>query len=262
MERLTHVLCLLAFLGPSNHLLAKSNDQMSVEQSTDSSIIKEPTFTLGLGLGQAKFVDGAWADVFAKVYDKPSRSLLFHFDWHPLNVGFFKLGTGFELQYMSVSGTAVPSDSEGQGAGQTTSSEEKLKFTMVPYTLSIKAQVAPYHNAFVNLEFLLGYQEVYVEEVRRNSGVSSDEQRSFVNTAWSSSQVMGLALNFKLDALDEESIISLKRWSSFHSVYVSPFYQVSKTIKSDQTSISRKASTGIDLATQVFGISFLFVGII
>ena len=266
-----------------NQESSSSYGQLNIEESEQSnsdnksSYSKKNHYNLRIGVSRVSFPDLKYFDAF---YGSSPLQFSMSSDWQYFASSYLNLGVGGQLSYVNIGGkqkvnpsVSDPDPSELQDA------EGKLSLTMLPYQILLTASIKPFGTgSFISVDFWLGYEELFYQEVRLQDSSTSSESnssstlfantpsskssestanKSIVNTGWNNGIVAGASINFLLNKLEEKNVGSMKRSMGLGAIYLSPYYEVVSKM-GGKLLIAQQKSNNISFAHQNFGLAFTF----
>ena len=147
--------------------------------------------------------------------------------------GQFSTGFGFHASYYTDVGSPAkkvlvdnPTDSEVELA------KGRVSLTLVPYQFVFFAQYAP-RGKFLFFDTWLGYEELFMQEVRLTEGEAASAENSAsptITTGWTTNLTFGVAGNILLNSLDRKSMASMRRVEGFSRIYFTPFFELATPV--------------------------------
>ena len=185
----------------------------------------DPSFwTYRIGAALPFFSQSQTKDGYKKNFNKNSIMPTLRAQ-HFFYRGFLSLGVEFGVNYYQDVGLLVKRDSDGSFK---TIGGEKQNFAILPYHVAVAGQLSQLFKGFLSLDFWAGYEELYWENYRVESGSSKDADESEqmeVVRGWNGNILAGVALGIKLNGLDQVSSRSNARGMGIEGSYISFFYE-------------------------------------
>lgn len=259
--------------------LEGQDSETEPESNASNKASRRNHYNLRVAVSQASFPDIRYFDAF---YGSSPVQFGISSDWQYYSSPYLNLGVGGQFSYLNVGGkqkvnpnVSDPDPSELEDASG------KLSLTLLPYQFVLSASVKPFGDgSFVAIDFWLGYEELYFQEVRVQSNTGSSENsngilrranadspstkssetssnKSIINTGWNNGLVLGASINFLINKLEEKSVGSMRRSIGFGAIYVSPFIEIVSKLGGNLL-IAQQKSNNISFAHQNIGIAFTF----
>ena len=256
----------------------RSEEPTEPKQAKTERISKRSQYNLRLGASRVTFPELKYFDTF---YGSSPTQFSISSDWQYYSSDFLNLGLGGQISYLTLTGKQkVNPDVSDPDPSQLQNAEGKLSLTLLPYQLLLTASIKPMGaGSFFTVDFWLGYEELYFQEVRLQSSNTSSKSsnksslsasktpstkasestsnKSIVNTGWNNGVVAGVSLNFLLNKLGEKNIGSMKRSMGLGAIYISPYFEIVNKIGGNLL-IAQQKSNKISFAHQNIGLAFTF----
>ncbi|MFK7825687.1 MAG: hypothetical protein AB8G05_16160 [Oligoflexales bacterium] len=239
---------------------------------------KKNHYNLRIGVSKVSFPEVNYFEAF---YGSSPLQFSMSSDWQYFATSFLNLGIGGQLSYVNIGGKQkVNPNVSDPDPGELQDAEGKLSLTMIPYQILLTASFKPFGTgSFLSVDFWLGYEELFYQEVRLQSSPTSGEptsssalnavstpsskssnstaNKSIVNTGWNNGIVAGVSLNFLLNKLEEKNVGSMKRSMGLGAIYLSPYFEVVNKL-GGKLLIAQQDSNDISFAHRNIGLAFTF----
>lgn len=242
-----------AFAAPAFAVTESATTQVT-NQSADDVIEQRMfgTYKIGLGVAKPKLNDlKYYSDLFGeeKLYGVAQLDW-FPFDWY-VTAGFgLRTGMYRAKGYASKDPSTVTS-----GTGVTKDDNGPTTLTLIPAGLVAEIQGSPFRKKWLVLQGWGGIERTYWQVVREQvtvttttSSSNSSSEGQQVNKGDSDAILIGGALCFLLNPIDEQSVNSMNASMGIGSVYLSPFLEIAKA----------KDTSSMNFSRTTIGVSFAF----
>ncbi len=257
-------ICFLSFNSPLLFARSVYADESinTVNKEPDKSDDVGKNSVFAIAAAKPNFTKLAHYKVF---YGQPSWQAMLRMGKHYQDFGPLSLGAGFGLSFYTAGGTQQELK---EGSSLPASSDEdfvkvsgdKLSLSLFSYEVSLLAKFKVPGFRYVNLDSMLGYQELYFEETRVLESQASEQTsdaKPYVNRGWNNGSVLTVSLNILLNPLDEAGTQSLRRTMGFGSIYLSPFIRKATKISS-KLPAGRTSKKADFISQNAVGIAFQF----
>jgi hypothetical protein len=213
-------------------------------------------YRVRVGAANPTFTDNL--KFYKDLYGSPSVYPVFAADWFAWDwyVTFgISLRTGVYTAEGKAAKTATnTADSTTDSLAKDETSSTTL--TLIPGQLALAAEFTPLPWKWVVFDGWYGVERLYFQETRAGATAktsllrplaTSATSESLTNNGFKTGIVYGGALNIKLNALDEQSIQSMRGSMGLASIYLSPYIEFVK-----------QTSDGVDFSRTNRGITFTF----
>ncbi len=195
---------------------------------------------LRLGVARPDFNESS-ADLIETYYNDEAWYPTVGYDLVPIS-GWFGLGVSLRLGYYSDKGSAIRTNAAGESV---VDSSTEARLMLFPMQGLLMGSYNPFHKKWLGVDVWGGYEYLY----KRETLDSGDD----VNTALNSSSskhlyVVGGSVNFILNWIEPSSVNSMRASLGYGSLYLSGYYEISKTFKSE----------GYELGRTTMGLQFVF----
>ncbi|NRA43659.1 MAG: hypothetical protein HRU09_01755 [Oligoflexales bacterium] len=256
-----------------------SEDELvNSEESNSRQVGKKNHYNLRIGASRVSFPDVKYFEAF---YGSTPTQFSISSDWQYYVSDYVNLGVGGQFSYLNIGGKQkINPDVSDPDPSELQNAEGKLSLTVLPYQLLLTASAKPFGSgSFLSIDFWLGYEELFYQEVRLQNSTTSAEStstpslnasdtpskktsqssggKSIVNTGWNNGVVAGVSLNFLINKLGEKSLGSMKRSMGLGAIYISPYFEMVSKIGS-KLLIAQQKSNDISFAHQNIGLAFTF----
>ena len=195
---------------------------------------------------------------YKELYGSPSVYPVFAADWFAWD-WYVTFGISLRTGVYTADGKAAKtSTTPAETTAETLSKDEtsSTALTLIPGQLALAAEFTPFPWKWMVFDGWYGVERLYFQETRSGATAKSGLLRplatsatseALTNTGFKTGIVYGGAVNIMLNALDEQSIQSMRGSMGLASIYLSPYIEFVK-----------QTSDGVDFSRVNRGITFTF----
>lgn len=215
-------------------------------------------YRIRVGMARPNFNDGL--KFYDKLYGDEKWYPTFGVDWYPWDY-YVTAGLSFRFGLYTADGHAAKSTS---GKPKEDLTEDDIikdengptSLTLIPLQIALTTEFTPFSRKFVVIDAWLGFEQIYYQEVRTaDTGTKSTtpststsfslaepaaaSDDTLTNKGWKTATTLGVSANILLNALDDESVRSMRGTMGLGYVYLSPFLEIARTLSKEGASFGR-----------------------
>jgi len=215
-------------------------------------------YRIRVGMARPNFNDGL--KFYDKLYGDEKWYPTFGVDWFPWDY-YVTAGLSFRFGFYTADGHAAKTTS---GKPKEDLTEDDIikddngptSLTLIPLQVALTTEFTPFSRKFVVIDAWLGFEQIYYQEVRTaDTGTKSTtpstttsfalaepaaaSDDTLTNKGWKTATTLGVSANILLNALDDESVRSMRGTMGLGYVYLSPFLEIARTLSKEGASFGR-----------------------
>lgn len=211
-------------------------------------------YDITLAMNRPKFTQQE--NVYRKFYGSPSDYFSLGVDWYPID-WFATIGFGVKAGFYSDAGKTSsnrksPDDPDAEQV--VIKEDSSTNLTTFPLQVLAKIQATPFRKKYIKLAGWGGYERNYWRETKKiatdesTTSTSTEAQQPLSSSGSKDAIVIGGAVHFLLNFLDETSVNSMQGSMGLGFVYLTPYFEM----------IKQRTNEGINLSRNVLGLGFTF----
>ena len=264
-----------ASIDPNRTTGSPEEPQNDHKQAGGKQASKSSQYILKLGVGRPVF--SPELQYYEEFYGSPGLSFTMFFNQGYELFSGLSVGLGTQFSFYRVEGSQMQKP-EVSAPDSFIKSDGKSSLTLLPYQLLLTASYTPWSEAWFSVDLWGGYEELYFQEIRMTAtqdGTSelpansqqlataqqpskkTNNKQRFINSGWNHGIAIGVAVNFRLNGLEQRSGQTLKQATSLGEIHLSPYYETILNL-AGKVIIAGKESSVVTFARQTYGLTFSF----